>query len=456
MKIVIVGCGKVGCALAETLSRDESHDVTVIDLRESVVKGLENDYDVIAIAGSCLSVDILDEADVGEANIFIAVTNFDEVNILSCLIARKKGTRHCVARVRSTEYSKQLVFMREDLGISMMVNPDLTGASDISRILRYPRAIKIESFSKGRVDLIELKIKEDNILANRTLIELSKKLKLDILICAVQRGDDIFIPNGNTVILAGDRIHLTASHTEIVKFFKAISDDYRNKSIKSVLIIGGGRVAYHLALNFIKQQGIKRIKIIEQNPERCRFLSEKLKKVEISCGDGTDQRILEEEGIDRFDAFLALTGIDEENIILSLYAKKKGINKVITKINRISLLDIAESFGLESIVSPKAITVNTILQYVRARENSGGSGIITLYRLLNERLEALEFVIRKKASYVGVPLKELTLRSDVIIASILRGNHHIVPKGDDVLMMNDSVVVITTFKGFSDINEIFG
>jgi len=455
MKIVIVGCGKVGGSLAETLSRDESHDVTVIDIRENVIRGLENNCDVIAIAGSGLSVDILDEARVSDANIFIAVTNSDEVNILSCLIARKKGTRHCVARVRSTEYSRQLVFMREDLGISMMVNPDLTAASDISRILRYPKAIKIESFSKGRVDLVEIRIKEDNILANRSLVELSKKLRLDILICAVQRGDDIFIPNGNTVLLPEDRIHLTASHTEIIKFFKATSDVYRSKSIKSVLIIGGGRVAYHLALQLVRQ-GMNKIKIIEQNPERCRMLSEKLKKVEISCGDGTDQNILEEEGINSFDAFIALTGIDEENIILSLYAKEKGINKVITKINRLTLLSIAESFGLESIVSQKAITVNTILQYVRARENSGGSGVITLYRLLNERLEALEFVIRKKTSYVGVPLKKLTLRNNAIIASILRGNSHIVPKGDDVLMLNDSVVVITTHKGLNDINEIFG
>lgn len=455
MKIIIVGCGKVGSSLAETLSRDDSHDVTVIDLREKVIKSLENDYDVIGIAGSCLSVDILDEADAASANIFIAVTDSDEVNVLSCLIARKKGTRHCVARVRSTEYSKQLVFMREDLGISMMVNPDLTAASDIARILRYPKAIKIESFSRGRVDLIELRITEDNILADKSLIELSTKLKVNILICAVQRGDDIFIPNGNTVILPDDRIHLTASHTEIIKFFRAISDVYRNKSIKSALIVGGGRVAYHLALQLVKQ-GMSKIKIIEQDEERARLLSEKIKKIEVSVGDGTDYRLLEEEGMGSFDSFIALTGIDEENIILSLYAKKKGINKVITKINRLRLLDIAESFGLESIVSPKAITVNTILQYVRARENSGGSGVITLYRLLNERLEALEFVIKKKDTYVGVPLKKLTLRKDVIIASILRGNNHIVPKGDDWLAINDSVVVITTFKGFNDINEIFG
>ncbi|MDE5945785.1 MAG: Trk system potassium transporter TrkA [Oscillospiraceae bacterium] len=455
MKIVIVGCGKVGSSLAENLSCDKQYDVTIIDLRESITRSLENYYDVIAITGNCLSVDVLDEANMSDTTIFIATTDSDEVNILSCLIARKKGAKHCVSRVRSTDYSKQLVFMREDLGISMMVNPDLTAASDISRILRYPRAIKIESFSRGRVDLIELRITEDNILANRTLIELSKKLKIDILICAVQRGDDVFIPNGNTMILPDDRIHLTASHTEIVKFFRAISDVYRSKSIKSVLIIGGGRVAYHLALQLVRQ-GTNRIKIIEVNEERCKVLSEKLKKVEISCGDGTDQRILEEEGIDSFDAFLALTGIDEENIILSLYAKKRGIKKVITKINRLSLLDIAESFGLESIVSPKAITVNTILQYVRARKNSNGSGIITLYRLLSERLEALEFVIKKNESYVGVPLKDLKFRNNIIIASILRGNQHIVPKGDDFLMINDSVVVITAHKGMNDINEIFG
>lgn len=453
MKIVIVGCGKVGSSLAENLSKEAEHNVSVIDLRENIVKNLENDYDVIGAVGNCLAVDILDEIGMGDTNIFIATTNSDEVNILSCLIAKKKGSRHCVARVRNTEYTNQLVFMREELGISLMVNPDLTAAHDIARILRYPKAIKIESFSKGAVDLIELKISEESVLANRSLIELSKKLKLDILICAVQRGDRIFIPNGNTVILPDDRIHLTASHAEIVKFFKAVSDTYRDKRIKSVLIIGGGRVAYHLAKSLIEQN--VNVKIIEQNEERCRVLSEKLGKVQISCGDGTEQNVLEEEGINEVDSVVAMTGIDEENIILSLYAKKKGVNKVITKINRFSLLEIADSLGLESIVSPKAITVNMILRYVRARENSNGNSVITMYRLLNEKLEALEFVIRKTADYVGVHLKDLKLRDDVIIVSILRENKCVVPKGNDCLKINDSVVVITTNKGLNDINEIF-
>lgn len=453
MKIVIVGCGKVGCALAENLSKDEEHDVSVIDLNENVIRGLENDCDVIGAVGNCLAVDVLDEIGMEDVNIFIATTDSDEVNVLSCLIAKKKGSRHCVARVRNTEYTKQLVFMREELGISLMINPDLRAAHDIAKILRYPKAIKIESFSKGAVDLIELKITEDNILANRSLIELSKKLKLEFLVCAVQRDEEIFIPNGNTVIQAGDRIHLTASHTEIVKFFKTVSDTYRDKRIKSALIIGGGRVGYHLA-SYLVEQNVN-VKIIEHNEEKCRILSEKLDKVQISCGDGTDQNILAEEGIGEVDSVIALTGIDEENIILSLYAKKHGVKKVVTKINRLNLLEFADSFELDSIVSPKAITINSILRYVRARENSNGNSVITMYRLLNEKLEALEFVIRNDAEYVGVALKNLEFKENIIIASIMRGNKYIIPKGDDCLRINDSVVVITIIKGISDINEIF-
>lgn len=452
MEIIIVGCGKVGSSLSEILGASE-HNITVIDRNEILINEISNDFDVMGIVGNCLQTDVLEQANVDRANIFIATTGSDEANILSCLIARKMGTRHCVARVRNPEFGKQLVFMREELGISMMINPDFTAANEISKMLRYPTAIKIESFAKGRVDLAEMRINEGGILNNTALFELSRKLKLDVLICAVQRGEEIVIPKGDFVLRSGDKIHMTASHSEMVKFFKIVSDAYREKRVKSAVIIGGGRIAYHLATQLI-EMGVK-VKIIEINEERCRFLSEALDKVDISCADGTDHDILQEERVYDADAIVTLTGIDEENILLSLLAQKCGVDKIVTKVNRSSLLQFSDSFGLDSIISPKSITVNQILQYVRAKQNSDGSGVITLYRLVNEQLEALEFVIRTNEDFVDVPLKKLELRGDVLIASIIRGNELIVPRGEDKLKINDSVVVITTNKGLHDLNDIF-
>ena len=330
MDIIIVGCGKVGSALAEVLS--EEHNVTVIDKNEEVIDSRVNDLDVMGIAGNCLQTDVLEEANVDKANIFIAVTNSDEVNILSCLIAKKMKARHCVARVRNPEFDKQLVFMREELGISMMVNPDYNAANEIAKVLRYPEAINIESFAKGRVDLAEIRITSGSILDGVALSHLTRRLRLDVLICAVQRGDELLIPNGNFTLRSGDKIHMTASHSNMVKFFKSISAAYREKRVKSAVLIGGGRVAYHLAQQLI-EMGVK-VKIIEIDRNRCLQLSDRLNKVDISCADGTDHDILREEHVYDADAVVTLTGIDEENILLSLLAKNNGVDKVDTKVSR--------------------------------------------------------------------------------------------------------------------------
>ena len=451
MDIIIVGCGKVGTALADVLN--DEHNVTIIDKKESLVDAATNDYDVMGIVGNCLQTEILTEANVDKCNIFIAVTASDEVNILSCLIAKKMGARHCIARVRSPEFDKQLVFMREELGISMMVNPDYNAANEIAKVLRYPEAINIESFAKGRVDLTEIRITSGSILDGVALSQLSRRMRLDVLICAVQRGDELTIPNGNFVLRAGDKIHMTASHSNMVKFFKSISAAYREKRVKSAVLIGGGRVAYHLAQQLI-EMGVK-VKIIEIDHERCLELSDRLNKVDISCADGTDHDILEEERVYDADAVVTLTGIDEENILLSLLAKNNGVEKVVTKVNRMSLMQLSDTLDLDSIISPKTITVNQILQYVSARQNSMGNSVTTLYRLVNDRLEAIEFVVRDEKDYVGVPLKKLKLRSGILIASIVRGNELIIPKGDDCLKVNDSVVVVTTTKGMHDLSNIF-
>lgn len=451
MDIIIVGCGKVGSALAEVLS--DEHNITIIDKKESLVETATNDFDVMGIVGNCLQTEILEEANVSKTNIFIAVTASDEVNILSCLIAKKMGARHCIARVRSPEFDKQLVFMREELGISMMVNPDYNAANEIAKVLRYPEAINIESFAKGRVDLAEIRITSGSILDGVALSQLSRRLRLDVLICAVQRGEELIIPNGNFVLRAGDKIHMTASHSNMVKFFKSISAAYREKRVKSAVLIGGGRVAYHLAQQLI-EMGVK-VKIIEIDHERCLELSDRLNKVDISCADGTDHDILEEERVYDADAVVTLTGIDEENILLSLLAKNNGVEKVVTKVNRMSLMQLSDTLDLDSLISPKSITVNQILKYVRARQNSLGNSVTTLYRMVNDRLEAIEFVVRDKKDYVDVPLKKLKLRSGILIASIVRGNELIIPKGDDCLQVNDSVVVVTTTKGMHDLSNIF-
>lgn len=451
MDIIIVGCGKVGVALAEVLC--EEHNVTVIDKNESLINAAINDFDIMGIAGNCLQTSVLEEANVDKTNLFIAVTTSDEVNILSCLIAKKMGARHCIARVRSPEFENQLVFMREELGISMMVNPDYNAANEIAKVLRYPEAINIESFAKGKVDLAEIRITSGSILDGVALTQLSRRLRLDVLICAVQRGDELIIPNGSFVLRAGDKIHMTASHSAMVKFFRSISAAYREKRVKSAVLIGGGRVAYHLAQQLI-EMGVK-VKIIEIDEKRCIELSQRLNKVNISCADGTDHDILEEERVYDADAVVTLTGIDEENILLSLLAKNNGVEKVVTKVNRMSLIQLSDTLSLDSIISPKQITVNQILQYVRAKQNSLGNNVTTLYRLVNNRLEAMEFVVRDHKDYVGVPLKKLKIRSGILIASIARGSELIIPKGDDCIMVNDSVVVVTTNKGFHDLSNIF-
>lgn len=452
MEIIIVGCGKVGSSLAEILGATE-HNVTVIDQDDNVINAITTSFDVMGITGNCLSTSVLDEANIDKTHIFIATTDSDEVNILSCLMAKKLKARHCIARVRNPEFARQLVFMREELGISMMVNPDQTAAYEIAKMLQYPTALNIESFAKGRVDLAEIKIAEGSVLNNTALFELQRKLNLNVLICAVQRGDDLIIPKGDFVLRTGDNIHMTASHSEMVKFLKTISETYRERRLKSAVLIGGGRISYHLAKQ-LSETGMK-VKIIEIDEKRCLELSESLNKVDVSCADGTDHDILEEERVFDADAVVTLTGIDEENILLSLLAQKNGVKKAVTKVSRMSLLSLSDTIGLGSTISPKTITVNQILQYVRAKQNGEGSGVVTLYRLVNDRLEALEFVIRTPEEFVDIPLKKLKVRDDVLIARIVRGNELIVPRGEDCLKINDSVIIVTTNKGLHDLNEIF-
>ncbi len=450
MNILIVGCGKAGSVLAQTLC-SEGHDVTVMDTDPEIVRTLVDHFDVQGICGNGLILKDLEEAGVENTNIIIAMTESDEINIMCCLMARKSGARHSIARVRNPAYAEQMVFMREELGVSMMVNPEFQTANEIARMLRYPNALHVETFAKGRLELAELKVSEGGLLDGIQLMDITRKLKLHLLICAVKRDDDIFIPDGSCTLQAGDRIYITATHSELSKFYKQVGD-LKNR-FRSAVIVGGGRISFYLT-NQLLELGMH-VKIIEQNLERCEQLSEWFPKAKVICADGTDQEILLEEGIADADAFITLTGIDEENIILSLYGKTLGVDKVVTKINRLSLLPISDSVGLENVVSPKNTTAALILQYVRAKQNSESSNIITLYRLSDNRLEAVEFIVRNDPDYVGIPLRDLRVRPGFLIAGIIRGNKLVVPSGNDCLKVNDSVVVVTTNNKLSDLEDIF-
>lgn len=449
MNIIIVGGGKVGLTIADYLT-DEDHDISVIDPDASVIEYVSNKYDVIAIQGSGMSVDDLEKAGADKADLIVATASDDEINILSCVIAKKIGTKYCIARVRNPEHSKQIPFMRDELGIDMTVNPESYAANEISRIIRMPSAIKIDSFAKGRIDMAEIKVKNVGVFDGLALSMLSERIKSKVLVCAVARDDEVFIPKGDFIIKGGDRLHVTASHENLSSFFKL--HDMVLHRIKDVIIIGGGRIAYYLTRQLL-EIGIS-VKIIENDRERSIELSRSLPKAKIIRADGTDQDILLSEDISDAGACVALTGIDEENIIISMFAKLQGTGKVITKINKITLKKMTESVGLDSIISPKLLTANMIVQYVRALQNTKGSNISTLYKLVDDKVEAIEFVARKTSSTLKIPFRELKLKKNLLISGIIRGGKVIIPSGDDWIEAGDSVIVVTTNMFLHDLDEI--
>ncbi len=450
MNIIVVGAGKVGVTIASYLC-DENHDVTVIDKREHVLEELMNGTDIQAVCGDGAICSVLTEAEVEKAYLVIATTGSDEINLLCCMTARKMGARHCIARVRNPNYIKQIPFMRTQLGLSMIVNPDFQTAIEISRSLRFPSAIKIEGFSKNRVDLIELKVDANSKLLGLSLTQLSKMFNVKMLVCAIKSGEKVIIPKGDVVLKEGDKIHVTASHAHLNKFFKSIG--ILKNPIKTVMIIGGGRVSFYLAQQ-LEEIGMS-VKIIENNADTCMTLSERLPKTTIIHGDGTRQELLLEEGIETVDACISLTGIDEENMIISMYAGTKNVRKIVTKINRTALINLAKSFGNDSIVSTKETTANTILQYIRAKQNAQGNSIKTLTKLVDGRAEALEFFVSTKSKWLNIPLKNLKIRNDAIIAGIVRSNATVIPNGNDVIKFNDNVIVVTTSRHIKDMEDIF-
>lgn len=449
MKIVIIGDGKVGYKLAKQLS-SEKYDIILIDNNEEKLRKSIERMDVFGVAGEGGSVEVQQRADVPHADLVIACTSTDECNMLSCLIARRLGARHTIARVRNPIYYKQIDFLKKDLHLSMVVNPELIVAGDITRLLLFPDASKVETFVKGRVELVEFPI-HCGKLEGLSLSELYARFQVQVLVCAVESGETVLIPDGDYILKAGDKLHIAASHQNMEQFFKKIA--LRKEKIKNAMICGGGRVAYYLASQLCNL-GMN-VKIIERNRERCEELCELLPQATIINGDATEHDLLIEEGIEKTDAFIALTGMDEENIIMSLFASKQSVSKVIVKINEDRRAMMIDELGLDSIVSAKTATADAILGYVRARRNSQCSANVeTMYQLLDGRVEALEFIIKSENAYTGVPLKDLNLKVNNIIACIARGRKIIIPNGDDSIQVGDSVVIITMTKQIRDLDDI--
>ena len=449
MKIIIVGCGKVGITLAEQLNQ-EGHDITVIDTDGEKLRNITVQIDIMGVEGNGAVYQTQMDAGIEEADLLIATTTSDELNMLCCLIAKKAGNCQTIARIRNPEYSQEIQFLREELNLSMAINPELAAAMEISRLLKFPAVIKIDTFAKGRVEIMKMIVPDHSRLHNMRVHEVSPKLGCNVLICAVERGHDVFIPGGNFQLKTHDKISFIASETEANNFFNKTG--IGRNSIKTALFIGGGKLTYYLA-KMLENSDIK-IKIIEQNYERCEDLSVKLPKAMIIHGDGADQQILLEEGIESTDAFAALTGFDEENIMLSLYAASLSDTKLVTKINRITFEDVINNLNLGSIIYPKLITADSIVRYVRAMQNSLGSNVETLYKIVANKVEALEFRVESDAAMIGIPLEKLSFKPNLLVGCINRQGTIIIPKGKDMIMAGDTVIIVTTQAGLKDIKDI--
>ncbi len=450
MNIVIVGLGKIGEKLVERLGREENHNITVVDVRYNILQDVVNTYDVMGVSGNGANLETLKEAGIEETDVLIAVTGSDEINLLTCLIARKLSNCSTIARVRNPEYKKELNFFKEDLGLAMIINPEYTAALEIARSLRFPSAIEIDTFAKGRVEILKFKIEEDSPLDNLKIIDIGLKLNCDILVCGVERGEETFIPGGDFVLKTGDLISIVAGINDASHFIKKIG--IKTNKVKDTIIIGGGTTAVYLADNLIKS-GIE-VKIIEQNNQRCEALCSLVPKATIINGDGTENRLLIEEGIEKAESVVCLTGIDEENILLSLYAKTKTDGKVITKINRIAYDEVISNIGLDTIIYPKEIAAEYIVKFVRAKNNSIGSDIETMHYILDGKAEALEFRIKKGSPISDKTIESLSLKEGIIIACINRNGTIITPRGKDVILPGDTVIIVTTNKGYKDISDI--
>ncbi len=450
MKIIIVGCGKIGRSMIENLTA-EGHDIVIVDNDSVVLNETADMYDVMGVCGNAVDCDTLADADVANADIVVSVTDSDEMNMLTCFLAKRLGAKHTVARIRNPEYNDQsLGFLRQQLDLSISLNPELLVAEEISNILQLPSAVKIERFSGRNIEMIEIILPLDSPLNGMTLIKMKEKYNEEYLICTVQRNNRVYIPDGRFELRAGDRIGVVASHSEIAKLLRRLG--LLRKRAKRVMILGGGKSSYYLAKKLISL-GVD-VKIIEKRLDRCEFLSQELSDAMIIQGDGAHQELLCEVGISDMDAFVSLTGMDEENMMISIFASMQNVSKVIAKINRDELLTMAEKLGVESIISPSRLTSNIIVRYARALENTKGSNVERLYKLVDGKAEALEFKVAPGSRVIGIPFKNIMLKSNILIAGITRGRKTIIPSGSDMILADDRVVVISAEQRLHDLDDI--
>lgn len=449
MKIIIAGCGKVGYTLAEQLN-EEGHEITVIDPRQEKLEQVLSVLDVQGIQGNATIFRTLSEAGIKESDLLIAVTGQDEINLLCCLIAKKFGNCNTIARVRNPEYNSEIKYLRREFGLSMAINPEYACATNIAHLLEVPSALDIYSFAKTRINLIKLPVPDDSVLHSMTVYEFSTKISESTLICAIERGHEVIIPDGNMVLHRGDNMFVIVPPRDIHSLLAKIG--IKVKPIKSVMIIGGGTITYYLAkqLEHTKIQ----VKIVEQDLQKCEKLSSLLSKAMIIHGDATNRELLLEEGINEEEAFVSLTNMDEENLVLSLFANKVSDAKIITKVDKVSFEEVIEELPIGTIACPKNITAKSIIQYVRALQNSYGSNVETLYRILDDKVEALEFSIKQESKVTGTPLMNLKLKKNLLVCAIVRNGKIITPSGKDTIEKGDTVIIVTTNKGLTDIKDI--
>ena len=450
MNIIIVGCGKVGSTLAEQLT-NEGHDITVIDTSEEAIKRVTSQCDVMGVCGNGVVHRVQQEAGIGYADMFIAMTGSDELNLLCCLIAKKATQCKTIARVRNPDFISERGFIKEKLGINMLVNPELESANEFARLFSIPSAIEVDTFARGRIDLMKTILPAGSPFAGQPIHQALGKLSGKVLICAIERGKDVIIPKGSDLLLAGDKISFVASRKEASQFFKKAG--LSKGHIKSIMIVGGGKISFYLAKR-LSDIGF-RVKIIEKDREHCEFLNQILPDdVVIIHGDGSDRSLLMEEGIESADGFASITDIDEENIMLSLYVESNFKAKTVTKVNKLNFEGIIDQLSIGSVIYPKYITAEMILSYVRALENSSGSNVQTLYNIIGGKAQALEFNIRSQSKAIGVPLMDLQLKKNVLLCCISRHGRIIIPGGRDRVELGDTVVVVTTNKGMNDFKDI--
>jgi trk system potassium uptake protein TrkA len=449
MKIVIIGLGTIGKTILKNLSR-KGHSITIIDEDKDKIENLIQKYDVSGIVGNGACLDIQREAGVRGADLAIALTNSDELNVFACLVAKKNGVKNTIARVRNPDYRKQIMEMKDELGISMIVNPEQDTAAEIFNLINLPSIAQVEHFAKGRVLLVEIVAEKGCALIGETLITLGKKLNTKVLICAIQRGQNVIIPTGNFVIEEGDRIHLTSDAKSLRDFLAEVN--LVKSPLKNIMIVGGSRIAYYLANELSKKK--YKIKLIESNLAVAEELASELPRVTVIHGNGTQHELLIEEGIEAMDAFVALTDIDEENMVVTMFANKMKVKKTITQIKSDDLVGMLDELGIENTVSPQNIVANRIISYIRALANTRGSNVLTLYRLVNDQVEALEFYAKKPEPIYDKPLKELKIKENCLVACIIRENEVIIPNGNDSIKLGDNVIVVTTHKNFDDLTDI--